>query len=365
MLKRWITLIFLILLINCDRGVSREGKVVKIGIPEKAVVLFSSDVEEVGKLFHLIKLKPEEKLESLQILLFSTKSSAFDFILLKGVQAFSLKRWAKIFPPYFEEKIRDDVLKIYRENDGIFALPITLDFPIFVYKKASFKDLYEPKTLGYLKYNLLELQEKVSSKPLIASSCDEEILFISLLASDRSLEPERIYDYHSIKLLEFFRDFELKKETIEKILTSFLKEEKVCAFVMLSEAEFLYNNLLKNGIEIEIRPLPSTMQSFALYNGYCLMGYNFSESSLKSIQFFKSNKFEKILMEKGYFPVSSSFSKRGNKFDAFEKVKFIGPSPSIETLHYLKEAINDVINSGDDVKQALIRAEARAKFKNE
>jgi len=71
---------------------------------------------------------------------------------------------------------------------------------------------------------------------------DEEILFLSLLASEMGIVPDRFYNYHSVKLLTFFNDFYLLKIPISKLEISFIKGDTVASFINLSEAKGLKEN---------------------------------------------------------------------------------------------------------------------------
>jgi len=61
--------------------------------------------------FSIISLKPEERVTSLELLLFSTNSTAFDCILIESNKATLLKEWASNFNKEWAKDLRDEIKK--------------------------------------------------------------------------------------------------------------------------------------------------------------------------------------------------------------------------------------------------------------
>ncbi len=360
-MKKIFLYLTLLILLSCSSEKVVKETPIRVGIPPNSLRLFEDKDPFILNNFSIISLKPEERVTSLELLLFSTNSTAFDCILIESNKATLLKEWASNFNKEWAKDLRDEIKKPFLTEKGIYALPLTLDFPVFVYRKDIFEKCDEPKTLGILKDDIISLRRRGEGKFLLLSSVDEEILFLSLLASEMGIVPDRFYNYHSVKLLTFFNDFYLLKIPISKLEISFIKGDTVASFINLSEAKGLKEKLKMQGIELEVKPLPSTLKSFGVYDGLCLMGYGFEKKNIEPLRYFVSKEFQEKLIKKNYAPSIKIEIKDEIPAKLVEKTTVI-PSPfEWDELRFLKESIEDVLIYGRDPETALMRAEARLK----
>lgn len=360
-MKKIRCFLLLFLLFSCfEKKIIKENPL-RVGIPQEFLKIIDTNDSYLSENFTLIALKPEERITSLELLLFSTRSAAFDALIIESPKTTLLKEWASDFDVKWANQIKDEIKKPFLTENGIYALPLTLDFPVFVYRKDSFEKLEKPKNLGILRDDIFLIRKKTKQSALLLSSIKEEILFLSLLASEMGIPPNRFYNYHSVKLMGFFSDFYLTKSPFSRVELSFLKGECVAAFIKLSEVGGLYEKLKKQGIIIEVEPLPSTLKSYALYDGFCLMGYGFEKKKIEPLKYFVSENFQKNFLNKGFFPSINIDLKDDATKKVIEKTAILHSPFEWEETSFLKDAIEDVLLNGRESESALIRAEARAK----
>lgn len=358
-MKRILVLALVFLIICCSPKKIEKAQTARIGIPVEALSLFDIQKDPFLDNFRMITLKPEERVKNLEVLLFSTKSSAFDGIVVPSRTAPVLKEWASCFPTEWKKELNKEVLNLFTTENGIYALPLNFDFPVFIYVKEPFNDLPEPKNLGFLRDDIRHLQRRGKANIGLVSTVSEDVLFLSLLASERGIPPERLYDYHSVKLMEFFKEFDLSKIKIHQAESMLLSGSATAAFVKLSECSALLEKLKKQGLNAVVTPLPSTLKSFSIYDGFCLMGYNFDDTKIKLFKHFLEEDFQKGFINKGIYPIIETQNVDSPCRNAIENTTVIGFPFEWEGLNFLKESIDDVVVYGDDPESSLVRAEAR------
>lgn len=357
-MKRFLFLLFIFSIICCSPQKIEKENIIRLGVPTESLVLFDVQKDPFLENYRLITLKPEERVKNLEVLLFSTKSSAFDGIVVPAKTAPVLKKWAVCFPQEWKNNLNKGVLDLFTTDEGIYALPLNLDFPVFVYLKEPFTSLPEPKNLGFLRDDLRYLKRRKMTKEGLVSTVSEEILFLSLLASERGIPPDRFYDYHSLKLMEFFQEFSLYKMKIHQVESMLLNGNAVSALVKLSECPLLVEKLEKQNIEVVVSPLPSTLKSFSIYDGFCLMRYNKDESRLKLLKHLVEEDFQKRFFSRGITPIANVKEENLCK-NVIERTTVIGFPFEWEAMNFLKESILNVVIYGDDPESSLVRAEAR------
>jgi hypothetical protein len=358
-MKRILFFALFVFLFCCSPKKIEKNQIVRLGVPVEALSLFDVQKDPFLENFRIITLKPEERVKNLEVLLFSTKSSAFDGIVVPARTAPVLKEWASFFPSEWKNEINKDVSSTFSSENGLYALPLNIDFPVFVYLKEYFDSLQEPKNLGYLRDDLRHLQRQGKTKGGLVSSVSEEILFLSLLSSERGVPPERFYDYHSIKLMEFFKEFDLSQIRIHQVESSLARGDSVAAFINLSECFYLSEKLKKQGLTLVVTSLPSTSKSFSIYNGFCLMGYNFDSGKIKILKHFIEKDFQKTFLQSGYAPIINIEKETIPFQNVIQNTNLIGFPFEWEGMNFLKESIRDVLIYGDDPETSLVRAEAR------
>lgn len=360
-MKRILYFLLIIFFISCSAEKMEKNGVVRLGVPVEALPLFNVQNDNFLEKFRIITLKPEERVKNLEILLFSTKSSAFDGIVVPARTAPVLKEWASPFPSEWQEDINKEVVSIFKTENGIYALPLNLDFPVFVYIKENFDNLLEPKNLGILRDDLRYLKKTKKIKAGLLSSVPEEILFLSLLSSERGVPPDRLYDYHSLKLMEFFKEFDLSQIKIHQVESSLIRGDSVAAFVNLSECFSLSQKIKKQGFTLIVTPLPATSKSFSIFDGFCLMGYNFESKKMGKIKHFIEKEFQLEFLQRGFTPIIKIDGEPIFCENVIKKTALIGLPFEWEGINFLKESIDDVLIYGDDTETSLVRAEARLK----
>jgi len=360
-MKRALYALSALLLFSCTE--TRVGKrdEFRIGIPSGHMALFRG--RELSPLadFNMIVLRPEERARNLEVLIFSTHSGAFDCVVVPAQTAPILEKWADPFPASWGDEVRKEVLSQFLRDNHLYALPLTLDFPVFLYREDFFREesARRPENLGMLKESLRKISKK--RKAGLVSTLPVETLFLSLLSSEEGAVPDRFYSESAIRLLAFFYDFDLRPLSALEAKLAFEKNEAAAAFVQLSEAAKIIKDLKEKGIFLKASPLPATGKPFSIYNGLCLMGYGLEKKNMKALRSFIEEPFQSALLEAGYAPVLRKDYQLGPLKEAVEKTAVIADPFSWEECEVLKESLSDVLDNGQSPEGSLRRAEARLK----
>jgi ABC-type glycerol-3-phosphate transport system substrate-binding protein len=358
-MKRLAGLLMIIVLFSCSPDKAYKRDMFRIGIPARDMRLFKGrDISPIAG-FNMIVLKPEEKARNLEVLLFSTHSGAFDCVVVPASTAPILGKWADPFPASWGSEIKDEIMKPFHNGNGIYALPITLDFPVFIYREDIFRDnsMPRPQNLGLLRESLKKLPGKKGAG--LVSTLPEELIYLSLLSSEEGEIPVRFYSPGALRLLNFFYEFDLRQATGLEAEAAIQKNEAVAAFVRLSEAGKILRESRDKGIFLKIAPLPCTSKSYSVFDGLCLMGYGFSRKNLKALHSFIDEPFQSDLASMGYAPVIKKDYQLGPLQDAVSATNVISNPFGWEECAVLREALLDVLEGGQDPDSALMRSEAR------
>lgn len=360
-MKRIFLLVSVLILSSCSQGPAGKKDEFRIGIPSGHMSLFRG--RELSPLadFNMIVLKPEERARNLEVLIFSTRSSAFDCVIVPAPTAPILEKWADPFPMEWAQEVRPEVLGQFVREGKLFALPLTLDFPVFVYREDVFRDngLPLPESLGAMRDSLRKLSRKRNAGLL--STVPEETLFISLLASEEGSAPVRFYSRSAINLMDLFYEFDLRPVTALDARLGIGRGEAVGAFVQLSEVGRIMKESRDKGVFLKVSPLPATGKNMAVYNGLCLMGYGLGGKNLKALRSFVEEPFQSGLVAAGYAPVLKKDYQIGALKAAVDPTVIIPCPFGWEECEILRDAIKDVLVNGLAPEGSLRRAEARRK----
>jgi hypothetical protein len=361
LMKRLFSVLIILALFSCSPENEGKKDEFRVGIPPNQLHLFRDrDISPLAD-FNMIVLKPEERVRNLEVLIFSTHSSAFDCVVVPALTAPILEKWSEPFPLSWGEEIRSEVLAPFVRKDGLYALPITLDFPVFIYREDVFREnsLPRPDNLGMVKESLKKLSRK--GKAGLVSTLPEETIFLSLLSSEEGGIPDMFYSDSAIRLLNFFYEFDLRQAESLDAELKIQKNEAVAAFVQLSEAGKIIEESKNKGIFLKAVPLPSTGKSYSIYTGLCLMGYGFSRKNLKALRSFIDEPFQSGLVAAGCAPVTKKQYQLGGLKDAVDSTAVTANPFGWEECAVLKEAISDVLQNNQSPESSLRRAEARLK----
>jgi hypothetical protein len=360
-MKKPFFLLTILLLFSCSEGRPGKKEEFRIGIPSSHMSIFKGKELSPAADFNMIVLKPEERARNLEVLIFSTRSSAFDCVVVPAPTAPILEKWADPFPISWGEGIRSEILSQFVRNGSLYALPVTLDFPVILYREDVFREegAGVPGNLGELRGILRKLSKKRPAG--IVSTLPEEILFLSLLACDENAAPARFYDRSSVGLLDFFYEFDLRPLSAQDASLFFEKEEAVAAFVQLSEAGRLIAEMKNKRIFLKAGPLPSTEKAYSIFNGLCLMGYGLEKKEMSALRSFVGEPFQPDLIRAGCVPVLDKDYQIGPLGEAVASTTVIPLPFGWEECEVLKEAIRDVLVNGLAPEGSLRRAEGRRK----
>lgn len=360
-MKKLLLLVSVMVLLSCSQSRAGKKDEFRIGIPSGHMSLFRG--REISPLadFNMIVLKPEERARNLEVLIFSTRSSAFDCVIVPAPTAPILEKWADPFPMDWGREVRPEIMGEFVRDEKLYALPVTLDFPVLVYREDVFRGngLPLPESLGAMRDSLRKLSGKRNAG--LISTIPEETLFISLLASEEAAPPVRFYSKGAINLLDLFYEFDLRPVSALDARLGIGRNEAVCAFVQLSEVGRIMKESRDKGIFLRVAPLPATEKSMAVYNGLCLMGYGLGGKNLKALRSFLEEPFQSGLVSAGYVPVLRNDYQIGALKTAVDSTTIIASPFGWEECEILRDSIKEVLVNGLAPEGSLRRAEARRK----
>lgn len=361
-MKKSLFLLTVMLLFSCSEGRPGKKEEFRIGIPSSHMSIFKGKELSPSADFNMIVLRPEERARNLEVLIFSTRSSAFDCVVVPAPTAPILEKWADPFPISWGTGIKPQILGQFIRNDALYALPVTLDFPVFLYKEEVFREdgFDPPGSLGGLRDFLRKLSRKKAAG--VVSTLPEEILFLSLLASEEGSVPVSFYDRSSVGLLDLFYELDLQPVTPVDARLSLENGDSVAAFVQLSEAGRMIKEARDKRIFLKASPLPSTgKKAFSIFNGLCLMGYGLEKKEMNALRSFVEEPFQPDLIQTGYVPVLDKEYQIGPLREAVASTTVVPLPFNWEECEILKDAIRDVLNNGLAPEGSLRRAEGRRK----
>ena len=218
-----------------------------------------------------VSLRPYSRARDLEVLLFSSRSTAFQGVVVPGRFLPLLTPWLTRFREVAVEGVRQDVAKAVGGPLAL-AVPMTLDFPVLVVRKDLWNKfgLPSPATLAGLRDSALALRSQMKglSSP-IATDLPIDELFWDLGWSFEGVASTVLYSYPKVHTLNFLREFRLDEGADPSIgIGNVLAQGQAAAgFTTLQRGI----GLCAADGRLQLLPLPSKSDcALAVYNGWCL-----------------------------------------------------------------------------------------------
>jgi ABC-type glycerol-3-phosphate transport system substrate-binding protein len=356
--------VFVVILAMMACGTKDEWRpAARLGVPPQLETLFAAASWPGSPPFSAVPLRPYERAHDLEILLLSTHSTAFDGIVVQARFAPLFSQWTKPFPKSMEEGLRPDLAASLEGQDGLLALPLTVDAPVLVYRKDLWRKYFlpEPSNLAGLREDMIALRSwrKESGQPL-CSSVPETLLFWSLAASFDGENSSSLYSSSKVHVLRFLNEFGLKTKEPRDAWNALASGQAAAAFMMASQAASLWREDGPLGQSAAVAPLPSAFGAMAVNDGWCVVGESLPAQAPGVAKSLVSYDFQAAVSKAGFLPVLATAPKPdGAAFTALSRTKLISFPIGWEEGAFLRQAIADVLEGNVDSEEALRRAEAR------
>ena len=351
-----------ILLASC--GTKEEWRpATRLGVPPQLESLFAGAKWPSASPFSAVPLRPYDRAHDLEILLLSTKSNAYDGIVVQARFVPLFSQWTRPFSKRLGDGLRPDVAASLEGAGGLLALPLTVDAPVLVYRRDLWKkySMPEPDNLAGLREDMVAWRSwRGDFSPALRSSVPETILFWSLAASFEGENSNALYRASTVHVLRFMREFGLREKEARDVWNSLSSGEAAAAFMMASQAAALWLEGGPLDQEAGVAPLPSSFGAMAVNDGWCVVGDSMSAESPGVSAALVSAGFQEEVAKAGSCPALSSVPVPSTPpFSALSRTKLISVPAGWEEETFLRQAIADALEGNIDPEEALRRAEAR------
>ncbi|MEJ2368370.1 MAG: extracellular solute-binding protein [Acidobacteriota bacterium] len=341
----------------------RPTPVLRIGVPPILEPVFADAPESAGINFSVVPLRPYSRAHDLEVLLFSTRSQAFDGIVVQARFIPLFSKWAQPFPQDQARLLNPLLGADGQGKGGLTALPITIDAPVLIYRADLWKQykLPPPRNLAALREDMLNLRswEKDLSHP-VASSVQENVLFWSLAYSYAGQALHHVYRYPESHVLGFMAEFGLRTEPIQQVKNQLQSGQTAVVFCMASDVSTILGKDAGSKTTLAVAALPARKSPIALNNGWCLMAYGLEGHEQGHLERLLGKGFQQWLSKRGYFPAAKEAEPPRGATSKVLSHYSLAPSPlGWEDEIIVGQAIQDALAGVVDPEEALRRAEAR------
>ncbi len=330
----------------------------RLGVPPALETTFNTAPWPQGARWGVVGLRPYARAHDLEVLLFSTRSRAFDGLVVQARFIPLFARWSEPYPAELGRGLAPDLARAVESPRGLTALPLTADGPVLLYREAWWREhaMPPPSALAGLREDLLFLR---SWRPGLAaplqSAVPETLLLWSLSASYEGEVFPAFYRDATVQALGLMKEFGLHARDPRAVWEDLAKGRSGAAFLMASDAARL---AASTGGGLAAVPLPSAFGAIAVNDGWCLMGTE--RRATPVLEALLSRDVQTHLARRGHFPASSAVERpAGAAFEALARTRLVGVPVVWEDEVVLAEAIDDALEGGVDPEAALRRAEAR------
>jgi|WetSurMetagenome_2_1015567.scaffolds.fasta_scaffold50826_2 hypothetical protein len=334
----------------------------RIAVPPSMLGIFESyaPAGKVGLTF--VGLRPYSRARDLEVLLFSSRSTAFQGVVVPGRYLPTLAPWLGTYPKGFLQGVREDVADSVG-GDNPVALPLSLDFGVMVTRRDLWAEfgLPSPSTLAGLRDAMLTLRSRAQSLgDPIASDLPLDELFWDLGWSFEGEASNNIYTFPKVHALEFIQEFEVGRASRpgESLGDLLAKGKRAVAFTSLQRALAM----CRKDRRLALSPLPAPSgRAIVIYNGWCLARPLGGAGDSGVLTMLEEEPFQEHLVRSGFVgarpskdppPAEEDFVLRRSEV---HRAPSLGPGGDEVVL----EALRDATETGMSAEEALRRGAAR------
>jgi hypothetical protein len=334
----------------------------RVAVPPSLLGIFQSYSPAARAGMSFAALRPYSRARDLEVLLFSSRSTAFQGVVVPGRYLPTLRPWLGTYPQGSLRGVREDVIESVG-GETPFALPLSLDFGVMVTRRDLWATLAlpSPSTLAGLRDAVLTLRSRVPGLgDPIASDLPLDELFWDLGWSFEGEASANIYTFPKVHALEFIREFDVGRaskpgETVADLLA---KGKRAVAFTSLQKAI----GMCQKDRRLALSPLPARSgRAVVLYNGWCLarpVGVGSDATVLSGLE---EEPFQEHLARSGLVGARPSKEPPTAEVDFVLRRSEIHGAPDLGPGgdEVVLEALRDVTETGMSAEEALRRGAAR------
>jgi hypothetical protein len=358
---RFLAFILALSGLSCSHEQEAAGRN-RIAVPPNLLGIFESYAPAGRAGMSFVALRPYTRARDLEVLLFSSRSTAFQGVVVPGRYLPTLRPWLGTFPREALQGIREDVVQSVG-GESPLALPLSLDFGVMVTRRDLWSEfaLPSPSTLAGLRDAMLTLRSRVvGMEDPIVSDLPVDELFWDLGWSFEGEASENIYTFPKVHALEFIREFgvahSLKPgESVGEVMS---KGRKALAFTSLQRALMM----CRKDRRLALSPLPARSgTSVALYNGWCLARPVGGPTDPSVLSRLEEQSFQEHLALSGLVSARPSKDPPPAEVDFVLRRTYVHGAPQLGPGgdEIVLEALRDATETGMSAEEALRRGAAR------
>lgn len=306
----------------------------------------------------VVALRPYTRARDLEALLLSTRSKAYDGLVVPGRVLPRYEGWLEPFGGNLPREVRRDLAEALTTKKGLLAVPLTVDAPVLVYRADLWREnnLPAPTSSDVLREAVLLLKSRgVAHRTPLLSTVPEGVLLRSLAASAEGQAHDSLHRFSSVRAMELMGEFRLVERRGDEVAQALTGGQCAAAFLLASDAARLLPSE-----RIKVIPLPSREAPLAIFDGWCAIGVPGNRWSVNRPLELLTPWTQAAIAANGNLPVLPSPNSLDRQiFEALRTTRlFVAPGNSAaETA--LEGALSDVFSGGVAPEEALRRAEAR------
>ncbi len=344
----------------------------RIAAPPPLVALFSKNLPPSMGEAAFVPLRPYDRARDLEVLLLSSGSTAFTGMLIPGRSAYLMRRWVRPLPVTWLNGVRSDVAAGLKGAEGAWAIPVTLDGVVLVYRTDWWHRLAlpPPESLAALRDGLLNVQTAVAgiARPVMCAVPVDELFWDLAWSFEGEADPA-IYTYPKIHALRFIQEFALSSEPggASSAFDALVKGNTAGAFLRGSDVRAFLHAHPAEAKTLSVVPLPSSGgRAICMYNGLCLVRPQSFKDEPRGWAGMLTPSYQRYIEREGLEPVlKDARPSHGDPvWTAFQRTRFSAP-PELGELgsEFVYGAILDATEASMSPEEALRRAAARLRLR--
>ncbi len=312
--------------------------------------------------FQFAPLLPYSRARDLEVLLFSSGSTAFQGVLMPARYIPLVAAWAAPFDVPLPASVRPDVAESVGGREAPLCLPVTMDCGVLVVREDLWRELglAPPVSIAALRECAMAFQCRRGQRDVIDSDLPPDELFWDLAWSFEGAADPRLYSFSKVHALRFIQEFGLGQKLAgaldpEEDLRS---GETAALFTSMDRAAAL----CRADPRLKMWPMPSGKgPAVVLYTGWCLAQTQASPAKDEALAELLDPSFQDYLSRKGFLPAAvPPAGEPVSVRTALEGTVFHGaPMLGASGDEIVSEGLLDATQGGMSAEEALRRAAAR------